>query len=352
MQEINESNKSFGDETRFLLKNLETTRQAIIIIEKVLFEDKSVWTKGENKLYKNVDIELISDSDELNSLRSDIGNDAVCYAKELGEAWLCICGRQNLNTQSACQRCKREKEKVFSRKISRESILEKIADNNRLLEQRRIEVENTRFENANKIKARITIIAAIAVLVAAIVGVTVQLKQYADAKINTAKAQELAVEKHNEAKILSAEGKNFEAMIIYRDTAGNNDGRKKYNLALEKMRKITAGDSWSLGLKSDGTVVAAGDNQAGQCSVSGWKDIVAISAGAEHSLGLKSDNSVIVVGDYGNGSQRNYTTLWRNNIVAISAGSNYSLGLKSDGTVIAAGNNNSYQSNIRSWKLN
>jgi len=61
---------------------------------------------------------------------------------------------------------------------------------------------------------------------------------------------------------------------------------------------IAAGDgAHSLGLKSDGTVVATGDNSAHQCDVSGWTGITAISAGGYHSLGLKINETVVAAGD-------------------------------------------------------
>lgn len=64
---------------------------------------------------------------------------------------------------------------------------------------------------------------------------------------------------------------------------------------------IAAGNRHSVGLKSDGTMVAAGDNQHGQCEVGGWHGIVAISAGCVHTLGLRSDGTVVSAGhnEYG-----------------------------------------------------
>ena len=52
---------------------------------------------------------------------------------------------------------------------------------------------------------------------------------------------------------------------------------------------IAAGTNHTIGLKSDGTVVAVGWNEYGQCNVSDWRDIVAIAAGCAHTVGLKSD---------------------------------------------------------------
>ena len=52
----------------------------------------------------------------------------------------------------------------------------------------------------------------------------------------------------------------------------------------------------TVGLRSDGTVIAVGDNDDGQCDVSGWTDIVAVSAGEYHTVGLRSDGTVVAVG--------------------------------------------------------
>ena len=59
---------------------------------------------------------------------------------------------------------------------------------------------------------------------------------------------------------------------------------------------VAAGEDHTLGLKSDGTVVAVGDNRECQCNVSSWTDIVQV-AGWNHTVGLKSDGTVVAVGD-------------------------------------------------------
>lgn len=52
-----------------------------------------------------------------------------------------------------------------------------------------------------------------------------------------------------------------------------------------------------VGLRSDGTVIAADDNIHGQCEVSDWEDITAIACGHWHTVGLKSDGTVVSAGD-------------------------------------------------------
>ncbi len=90
----------------------------------------------------------------------------------------------------------------------------------------------------------------------------------------------------------------------------------------------------TVGLKSDGTVLATGSNEYGECNVSNWNDIVAVSTSLGHTVGLKSDGTVLAIGDNYNGLLS--LSEWEN-IVSISTNENYTAGLKSDGTVIVAG---------------
>jgi alpha-tubulin suppressor-like RCC1 family protein len=59
---------------------------------------------------------------------------------------------------------------------------------------------------------------------------------------------------------------------------------------------VSAGRGHTVGLKSDGTVVAVGKNFDGQCNVSTLKDIVAISADRDYTFALKADGSLCVAG--------------------------------------------------------
>ena len=94
------------------------------------------------------------------------------------------------------------------------------------------------------------------------------------------------------------------------------------------------GNGHTVGLKSDGTVVAVGDNTFGQCNVDGWTDIVAIAAGDSHTVGLRSDGTVLTTGEFE--TNLRLGDEWTD-IVAIAAGTAFTLGLKYDGTVLATG---------------
>ena len=109
---------------------------------------------------------------------------------------------------------------------------------------------------------------------------------------------------------------------------------------------VSAGDYYTVGLRSDGTVVAVGYNKFGQCDVSGWRDIVAVSAGYYHTVGLRSDGTVVAVGEneYGKCDVSGWA-----DIVAVSAGGDHTVGLRSDGTVVAVGWNYDGQCDVSGW---
>lgn len=52
-----------------------------------------------------------------------------------------------------------------------------------------------------------------------------------------------------------------------------------------------------MGLKSDITVVAVGQNNMGQRDVDSWTDIIQVTARAGHTVGLKADGTLVAVGN-------------------------------------------------------
>ena len=116
---------------------------------------------------------------------------------------------------------------------------------------------------------------------------------------------------------------------------------------ISKYRVLFSAGYWhTVGLKADGTVVAVGYNDKGQCDFEGWKDIVAVSAGYWHTVGLKADGTVVAVGD--NDKGRCDVEGWKD-IVAVSVGWDYTVGLKADGSVVAAGSNDQGQCDVAGW---
>ena len=110
--------------------------------------------------------------------------------------------------------------------------------------------------------------------------------------------------------------------------------------------QVAAGGYFMVGLKDEGTVVAVGLNDYGQCNVDDWTDITQVAAGWQHTVGLKSDGIVVAMGDNDDGQCNvgNWT-----DIIQVAAGHYHTVGRKSDGTVVAVGDNYEEQCNVDGW---
>ncbi len=114
----------------------------------------------------------------------------------------------------------------------------------------------------------------------------------------------------------------------------NSGGETNVPARLTDVVAIAAGQSDSMALKADGTVVTWGYNRSGDTDVPlGLANVLAISAGYDHTVALKADGTVVVWG-----SMDALSGL--KGVVAVSAGSFFSVALKADGTVAAWGSDN------------
>jgi hypothetical protein len=110
--------------------------------------------------------------------------------------------------------------------------------------------------------------------------------------------------------------------------------------------QVAVGYMHTVGLKSDGTVIAVGDNEYGQCDVGDWENITQVAAGWGHTVGLKSNGTVVAVGynDYGQCNASNWIA-----ITQVATGNGHTVGLKSDGTVVAVGWNSDGRCDVGNW---
>ena len=125
------------------------------------------------------------------------------------------------------------------------------------------------------------------------------------------------------------------------------NGDYKITAYFEYTFMVDAGNAHTVGLKTDGTVVAVGWNESGQCNVGNWMGITQVSGGGCHTVGLSSNGTVVAAGYnyYGECNVGGWT-----DIVQVSAASGYqTVGLKSNGTVVAAGYNQFGQLNVGNW---
>jgi alpha-tubulin suppressor-like RCC1 family protein len=109
---------------------------------------------------------------------------------------------------------------------------------------------------------------------------------------------------------------------------------------------VAAGLGHTVGLKSDGTAIAAGYNGEGQCNVTGWPAVIQVAASYGHTVGLRSDGTVVAVGwnAWGQCEVGNWT-----GITQVVAGASHTVGLKSGGTVVAIGWNDFGQCDVDDW---
>jgi hypothetical protein len=113
---------------------------------------------------------------------------------------------------------------------------------------------------------------------------------------------------------------------------------------LTNAMQVAAGYKHSLALRADGTVTAWGDAGAPNWVPTNLSGVKAVSAGEYHNVALLTNGTVVAWG----------TSLWGvtnvpanlTNVTAISAGTQHNLALKADGTVVAWGWNDVGQTNV------
>ncbi len=106
-----------GPGERFSIVLLPTHWQDVagmeLAIEKVWFDDATIWRKGTAPLTEYTSNQLRA-SRQLDQLRFVAGKDAVGYPQEQEHVWLCVCGRANDKKSGRCCRCGRRAETVFA----------------------------------------------------------------------------------------------------------------------------------------------------------------------------------------------------------------------------------------------
>ena len=104
----------------------------------------------------------------------------------------------------------------------------------------------------------------------------------------------------------------------------------------EKLRRgaLCVGAEHTVGLRRNGTVVAAGRNDEGQCDVDSWQNVTEVAAGAYHTAGLRSDGTVAATGL--NDQKQCEVGGWQN-VKAIACGDYATYALFADGTVAGTG---------------
>ena len=132
-------------------------------------------------------------------------------------------------------------------------------------------------------------------------------------------------------------------------TCGRNTITQSPPVNLSAWKNIVAAEYngfHAVGLCADGTVVACGNNMYGQCNVEAWHDITSVACGDFYTVGVQADGSVVACGANRFG-ECNVDT-WQNITSVICLGS-HTIGLRADGTVVACGSNRHGQCGVEKW---
>lgn len=113
----------------------------------------------------------------------------------------------------------------------------------------------------------------------------------------------------------------------------------------ENVWSVAVGDRHVVVLHEDGTAAAYGENDKGQCELSGWKTVRQVSAGSAFTVGLTKKGKLLYAGDKGSRPGRAWKNLWM-----VDAGGSYIAAVDKDGNAYGAGANTQGQCNVSSWR--
>ena len=326
---IDNTTRFFGQKTLITLPD-NSIRSVKVRVTEATFSDGSSTTLDEGEwetVPEQTGIATFGAAFEY-YFKQKYGEKSIALPLEFNDLWLCTCGRENKSDN--CSLCGSTRVNLFPFDLENEK---KDAEAYRL-EQKRI-AEEYRIEKEKrkrkKRKRNLIILSSIAIILAVAVFCSFINPNY-----------------FNDITEISA-GHSFTVGLKKDGTVvavGLNNGGRSDVSDWTDIISVSAGSSHTVGLKKDGTVVAVGNNLYGQRDVSDWNDIISVSAGLNPIVGLKKDGTVVAVGSSLGGK---YDVSDWTDIISVSAGDFHIVGLKKDGTVVAVGDNFSGKCDVSDW---
>ena len=96
------------------VEEAEDAQDLEVIIEKVWFDDNTVWRKGLAEPLEYRPSPLLS-GPQLQVMQEMAGPDAASYPSDQGAVWVCVCGRANSAREDTCRRCRRDRHAIFTK---------------------------------------------------------------------------------------------------------------------------------------------------------------------------------------------------------------------------------------------
>jgi alpha-tubulin suppressor-like RCC1 family protein len=384
--------EEFGQQTAIHLPN-SSTRAFTAAVTEVIFADKSTWSAPEGAVWAPLPApetpeHALGDAELVKQYLLRFGADTVRMPASEKDLWFCACGAVNHADEETCHHCGKARgellafdpeelkaardQRLARERAAREAAEKKAAEQKAEAERLVAEKKAAAQAKAKKVIKTLAITLSIAALLVGGFFLTVKVLipnsryQIAQALADAGEYEkaisvfqdlggykdspmQVLETKYRRASALAEAGRYDEAIAAFQ-ALGNYPGAREQVFALwgqiTQRETVSAGVAHTVGLRADGTVVAVGDNEYGQCEVSGWTDIVAVSAGARHTVGLLADGTVVAAGsnEYGQCDVSGWT-----DIVAVSAGWDHTVGLRADGTVVAVGYNDDGQCEVSGW---
>lgn len=117
----------------------------------------------------------------------------------------------------------------------------------------------------------------------------------------------------------------------------------------QNIEYIATATTHTVGVCRDGSVLFSGFIRCGPSDIVGWSNIVAVAAARDFiTAGLRRNGTVVVAGDSDNHFRVNRWNGWED-IIAISAIGRHLAGLRRNGSVVTTGNNDYGQCNTSGW---
>ncbi len=96
------------------VEEAEYAQDLEVIIEKVWFDDNTVWRKGLTEPLEYRPSPLLQ-GPQLQVMQEMAGRDAASYPSDQGAVWVCVCGRANSAREDTCRRCRRDRHAIFTK---------------------------------------------------------------------------------------------------------------------------------------------------------------------------------------------------------------------------------------------
>ena len=323
----------FGSKSAIPMPDI-TTRSFSAAVVEVIFTDNSVWNVNDatwEALKKPEALTPRLDNEMVKQFRIEYGSGAKNFFLEQKDLWHCVCGAVNGQGEKECHSC--QKPIYDLKELDLDALKERkekrlFEDRGQAKKTKAVKQENIR----KKVKIAASVVSSLILFVILVNTIIIPSREYRD------------------AEKLSNGGKIAKAAIAFGKLGSFRDSQRQSLTLWEQIveqKTVAASRDHTVGLRTNGTVIAVGDNQYGQCDVLDWNDVVNIAPGYSHTVALKADGTVVAVGrnDYG---QCNVSD-WKG-VVSIAAGFSHTVGLKADGTVVAVGWNDYGQCNVTDWK--